>query len=74
MIILCFLDTSVGPIAISVIINIDINKSTTSLRKNLEASGGFVLFATTRALPWTGVGGGGLNAAPHSGSATDSNP
>lgn len=71
---LCFLDTSVGPIAISVIINVDINKSTTSLRKNLEASGGFVLFATTRALPWTGVGGGGLNAAPHSGSATDSNP
>lgn len=71
MIILCFLDTSVGPIAISVIINKDINKGNNIVKKK---PGSFVLFATTRALPWTGVGGGGLNAAPHSGSATDSNP
>lgn len=74
MIILCFLDTSVGPIAISVIINKDINKGNNIVKKKPGSFRGLCPICHHQGFAMDRGGGGGLNAAPHSGSATDSNP
>lgn len=69
---LCFLDTSVDPIAISVIINIDINKSNSIVKKKPGSFRGLRPICHHQGFAMDR--GGGLNAAPHSGSATNSNP